>query len=84
MVNFFFKKLSSWSPRPGPGRSRGTEIVGFLLRIPVAGAPELVWASAGPDMVSFLLRIPAAGASELASAGPGPEMVSILIVQEDI
>ena len=51
----------------------------FLIKNPIAGAPDLALAGPGLEMVSFLLRILIAGAPDLAPASLGPEVVSFVL-----
>ena len=54
----------------------GFEMVAFLLRFLLAGAPEPAPGHLGPQMVAFLLRLLLAGAPEPAPGHPGPQMVA--------
>ena len=51
----------------------------FLLRVLLAGAPEVGPAGLRPEMFSFLLRVLLPGAPEAAPAGLGPQMVTFLL-----
>ena len=55
------------------------DLVIFLLRGLLAGAPEAAPAGLGPDLVIFLLRGLLAGAPEAAPAGLGLDLFILLL-----
>ena len=77
-ANFLIKTLIRRSTRSGPGWTGG-EMVIFLSRRLLAGAPDLALAGLGPELVIFLLRRLLAGAPDLALAGLGLEIVIVLL-----
>ena len=69
-----FPGCGGWDSGVAPA-GLGPEMVIFLLRGLLEGAPEVAPAGLGPEMVTFLLRGLLARAPEVAPAGLEPEMV---------
>ena len=74
--HFLIKGLISRSTRSGSAPAGpGPELVIFVIRGLLAGAPEVAPAGLGPESIIFLLSGLLARAPEVAPDGLGPELV---------